>query len=354
MNHNTLTKLSDIYNALQDEESRMIFEKRLLYAISKDKRHLMDMLHILMSQTEVHSSIKALLSWLKQHNSKEVVIFGAGRAGMCMVEILEAYGIEPSCLCDNNAELHGKERYGKKIISPEQLKDMKQRACIIVGVDFYKDEIYQQVLSLGYKPGDIISKDWGYWLGTEKQYFDSQIVAPAENEVFVDGGAYDGETTLEFFKWHDGKNARSYLFEPDEENCTKLHEKFANSRANVTIYGQGLYSETKELRFRAGIGDSSNISDEGDVLVQVSSIDEKIKDSKVTFIKLDVEGSERKALEGAKKTIRENKPKLAISLYHKPEDIIEIPAYILELNREYKLYIRHYTYSNRETVLYAI
>lgn len=73
-----------------------------------------------------------------------------------------------------------------------------------------------------------------------------------------------------------------------------------------------------------------------------------------TFIKMDVEGAELSALKGAKKLIAKNHPKLAICLYHKPEDIYDIPIFIKQLDSSYKLYIRHYSNYITETVLYAI
>ena len=74
----------------------------------------------------------------------------------------------------------------------------------------------------------------------------------------------------------------------------------------------------------------------------------------VTFIKMDLEGSELRALMGAERIIRQYKPKLAISLYHKPEDIWELPLYILSLNSEYIFFIDHYSVATAETVLYAL
>ena len=68
---------------------------------------------------------------------------------------------------------------------------------------------------------------------------------------------------------------------------------------------------------------------------------------------MDIEGSEKEALKGARNTIKKYKPKLAICLYHKPEDIITLPQYILELAPEYKFKIRHYTTFAYDTILYA-
>lgn len=73
----------------------------------------------------------------------------------------------------------------------------------------------------------------------------------------------------------------------------------------------------------------------------------------VTFIKMDIEGAEMEALEGAQKTIERCKPKLAISIYHKEDDLWEIPYYILKKYPWYKIYIRHYALTTNETVMYA-
>ena len=83
------------------------------------------------------------------------------------------------------------------------------------------------------------------------------------------------------------------------------------------------------------------------------SIDNVIKEE-VTFIKLDVEGAELRTLMGAAETIKKYKPRLAISIYHKPEDIYEIPLLLMEYRPDYRFYIRHYTSYIWETVLYAV
>lgn len=73
-----------------------------------------------------------------------------------------------------------------------------------------------------------------------------------------------------------------------------------------------------------------------------------------SYIKMDIEGAELKALEEARNTIVNYKPKLAICVYHKPEDIIEIPLYIHKIVPEYRFYLRHHSKTAEETVLYAI
>ena len=88
-------------------------------------------------------------------------------------------------------------------------------------------------------------------------------------------------------------------------------------------------------------------------MVEVDCVDSLIKEP-VSYIKLDVEGSEYQALLGARKTIETYSPRLAVCIYHKPEDVWELPWLIHEMNPAYQFYIRHYSYTEVETVLYAV
>lgn len=96
------------------------------------------------------------------------------------------------------------------------------------------------------------------------------------------------------------------------------------------------------------------ISDEGEIIVETDTIDNVLAGGKVTFIKMDIEGTELASLKGAAKTIRKYKPKLAICIYHKKEDLWEIQDYISRLVPEYKFYMRAYEDTATELVLYAI
>ena len=87
--------------------------------------------------------------------------------------------------------------------------------------------------------------------------------------------------------------------------------------------------------------------------VPADSIDHVLNGERATFIKMDIEGSEYQALLGAEQTIKKYHPRLAISLYHKPEDVLEIPYLIHKMNPDYRFIIRHYASNMTETVLYA-
>ena len=104
----------------------------------------------------------------------------------------------------------------------------------------------------------------------------------------------------------------------------------------------GAWNKKDNLIFDRKAGRNSKFSANG-VSVGVSDIDSLIKDN-ITMIKMDIEGSELKALDGCKNTIKKHKPKLYICAYHRNEDLFAIPMKILELERNYKLYFRHSQY----------
>ena len=147
-----------------------------------------------------------------------------------------------------------------------------------------------------------------------------------------------------------------YAFEPDPENykvCQRNKEKYHFSQAEILPFGA--WSEDTTLHFTALGSGISRVSDIGEVAVPVRAIDHVIPlEEQITFIKMDIEGSELEALKGARETIQRCKPKLAICIYHKPEDMTEIPLYIHSLVPEYKFYVRHHSNCFSETVLYAI
>ena len=188
------------------------------------------------------------------------------------------------------------------------------------------------------------------------QYFQNDIFCTVEDEVFVDGGAFVGDTIEEFVKnFAGGGYKRIYAWEPDESNLATMKE---NTRAfdNIVFVPCGMWKEQAVLSFKTGKGSASKIvkdAEEQVVKVNVDSIDDVCSADKVTFIKMDIEGSEMAALEGAVNVIKRDKPRLAICVYHRPEDLYEIPFWIKRIEPEYKLYLRHHSNWESETVIYA-
>lgn len=197
----------------------------------------------------------------------------------------------------------------------------------------------------------------------EGQYFD--LFSPQEKEVFIDAGGYDGDTITALFDWLGDVEGKCYSLEPVPALYDMLVERSKKEKwKNVVLSNYAAWDKKEKVFLTIDrrenknegiqISGGSHIERNGKEPVEGRPID-IVYDKKdvITYIKMDVEGSELKALEGAKNTIIRYKPKLVISLYHHPIDVFEIPSYILSLVPEYKIYIRHYTSYEGETVLYA-
>lgn len=186
----------------------------------------------------------------------------------------------------------------------------------------------------------------------DKQQYFPDFYTIRKDEVFVDAGAFDGDTISQFLDLTGGSYQSIYAFESDWQNYQKLQKR--NYGENVKLYNAGLYNATQKISFSSNKGGSSKIEDTGIDYIQVYRFDElELADKEVTFVKMDIEGSELKALEGMQHTIKKDKPKLAICIYHKFEDLWELPLYIKKLVPEYRLFIRNYTTYLDEIVLYA-
>lgn len=180
-----------------------------------------------------------------------------------------------------------------------------------------------------------------------------------EDEVFVDAGAYTGDTAEKYIKFCNGNYEKMHLFELDLKIYEKLKKNVRDLESvnsqKIICYPYGVSDDNKEVHLFGG-DSSSTICDcgEGDITGTVKKLDDILKGEKVTFIKMDIEGAEVGALKGGSHIIKKQTPKLAICIYHSPEDMLEIPMQIKELVPEYRIYIRHYTDMMLETVCYAV
>lgn len=183
------------------------------------------------------------------------------------------------------------------------------------------------------------------------QYF-PDFIKLEKNEVFIDGGGYIGDTAEEFINKTNGIYEHIYIFEPDPINYQKINPNLKNT----TIIKKGLWDKEEILYFTNESNSASYISNNNNgIKIHVTNIDAILNNNRATFIKMDIEGSELKALQGAKNTIATYLPKLAISIYHKNDDMLTILPYLNEIAHDkYKLYLRHHSHYANETVLYAI
>lgn len=184
----------------------------------------------------------------------------------------------------------------------------------------------------------------------EQQYFEPFLNLSA-GEVFVDGGGYDGVTTLEFSR--RCPNYRSvHFFEPSPRNLN-LAKRALSTLRDVHYHQLGLFDRSDTLNFDSADGSASRISDSGDEKIVVDALDNVVKE-KVTLIKLDLEGAEVAALRGMREHILNDHPKLAVAVYHRASDFRDVPAYVMGVRDDYDVYLRHYTEGWAETIMFFI
>jgi FkbM family methyltransferase len=172
------------------------------------------------------------------------------------------------------------------------------------------------------------------------------------DEVYVDGGAFDGDSIRMFIDRVKGNYERILGFEPDPSTFKKLSSNLQTAR-HVDLFNAGLHESKRQLRFNNDGSRGAIIAADGECSINVVGLDEVLAGNKATFIKMNIEGAERDALRGAKQTIAVWRPKLAISVYHRPSDLWAIPKLIRELLPDYRLYLRQHDGGIIETVLYA-
>lgn len=336
---------------------------------------------------------------------KKIFLFGAGYCGENVWNQMEHYASSWDIVgfLDNNVEKQGKELRGLTVFSPDVLKEYDLDKVMVFICCLVTADISRQLHAMGVKnyyafywldfPAELrvrckqedIDADDIEWLlnrvadekskkivrsivqkrrtgffdytdlmGKGSEYFIDEFFEKEEPEVFVDGGGYDGDTIEEFIEWTKNKYKKIYSFEPQKDKADIIRTKLWRYDGKVELFEKGLYDSEKELSFCNGNAVlSGKIGEEGaNSTIQTINIDSVIKE-KVTFIKMDIEGAELKALYGAAQTIRRDKPKLAICIYHKPEDMWQIPRYIDSLVPEYKFYIRHFGMRWAGTILYC-
>ncbi len=201
----------------------------------------------------------------------------------------------------------------------------------------------------------------------DKQYeysISGVSIRPESGNYVIDAGACWGERAI-YFSSLIGKKGKVFSFEITQEareifaENLRLNPRYAK---NISLFDRALWNETgKKLSFQSvGPGTSllNHVRKEATEEVMTETIDNFITSGcveKVDYIKMDIEGAELKALKGAEETIRQFRPKLAISVYHnRGRDMIDVPLWINKLGLGYKFYLGHYTIHNEETVLYAI
>ncbi len=211
----------------------------------------------------------------------------------------------------------------------ENLEDYKSKYILFAILNnYYNFDFY----NLGKVTNDIF-----------KHYFDLDILKLHKDEVFVDVGAYIGDTTLDFINSY-GKDCYKKIYCYEMTDKTLLYTKKNLEKYDNVILKNCAVSDVNGFLFfnENNFSSSANqIAENGTIKVRCVSLDEDITE-KITTIKMDIEGGEKKALNGCKNHIINETPNLLISVYHNNKDLIEIPKMIASFNKNYKFYLRYY------------
>ena len=343
----------------------------------------------------------------------DVLLFGAGALGRQMLVDLAGLPFTPVAFVDNDARRWGSDVDGLPVLSPDQaVSRIGRRALWLITVYTNSAVIAQcqrlampwitcaelswivgeprpQSLVFGTpeqlaKSADSIAAASDIWADDEsateyraqvrwrflldyaslptprpstETYFPDDLVRPLPDEVFVDCGALTGDTIEIFLAKRAAQFKRIVAIEPDIISCRALDERVRNwSRSGlgpIDIEPVAIGSRRERRTFESTGTVTSKLGSGADV-VDVVPLDEILLGRHPTYIKFDIEGAEHDALLGASATLRSDMPVLAVSAYHKPEDLWDLPLLIQSIRPDYRLYLRRYSDERWETVLYAV
>lgn len=333
----------EIEKHLGDDISKKIFENRMRY----NKGEICAIEKII---NTVYGG-KELLKFMSCFRDN-LYIFGAGILGK---EFYETFCGSNYCFqgfIDNDERKQNTTICDMIVCSLDTVPKDDKTGIILVN-KFHSDIIIGQLLERGYLREQIFVFSEYYLELNHRQYFDVDYLDKEKNISFVDCGALDGNTSIWAKEWFNQIH-KLWVFEPDTMNAKKCKENLKNSECEVSVLEKAVWSSNTELYFKESNNGMSSIDSLGDTCVKTVTLDSVIEDREDLYIKMDIEGAEIEALRGAERLIRNCKPKLAICIYHKDEDVIRIPELLLEYNADYTFYIRHYSLTKNETVLYAI
>lgn len=332
---------------------------------------------------------------------KPIVLYGMGNGADMIIEVLESIGVQYRDVFASDGFVRGHSFHGKRVLAYSEVKEKYGEFITLMTFAVHdaptlakikemasEGEFYSPTVPIAGKGlftfsylkehnGDFdraynilwdeksksdftdvlnfkISGRTDYLFRSmyEKERLYEDILHLGDREVIVDLGAYDGDTIREFLSATGGKYKRIYAFEPDERNFRKLTAKTENLD-RIERYNLGAWDKKETLFFAKKGGRNSRKAEQG-IPVSFDSVDNVIKDE-VTFIKMDIEGAESRALDGARETIKKYLPKLYVCAYHRNEDMYALPLKIKDLDSRYKVYFRHHPYIPAwESNFYAI
>ena len=351
----------NVYAHLNDEISKKIFEARAMYASTGDLGYITGLES---KYRNLNSDMQVYVEKIQQ--GSHCLIYGAGVAGHYLAGRFKRFGVKIDAFIDQDESKGSCDpETGIRIITEKELSGnitLYSDKTIVISypVKPVADEIRKRLVDdIGIDEKNIRMGIFD-WRNNQGQYFD--YFEAKENEVFVDCGCFDGSTCYNFAGWcgHKGFD-HIYSFEADPKNYERS-KKLLEPLGKCDLYPYGTADVSKKVYFAADAFETSCIISkeeaekrnfEGTLEIETRALDDVLEGKRVTFIKMDIEGAEYEALTGARKLIMENRPRMAISVYHKFEDFVILADLVLKMHPDYRIAFRHYGFDDLETVMYV-
>jgi FkbM family methyltransferase len=358
---------------------------------------------------------RTIFDELAGESARSLVLFGAGPLGRYALEGLRRAGLQPVAFADNNQALWGQRIDGLEVLLPQEAAGRYAESACFVTTIYNGTRARQQLRGLGcHSVAPFAPLFWKYpevfipssclelphrilnqaaeirkgyavladdasrtefknqlrWrthldygclppaLNPADMHFAPELIVPIPEEVFVDCGAFDGDSIRSFLAHRDAWR-HIYALEPDAISRTALSRYVAElpepARAKFTVFPYGASSHKEVLGFNVTGTVRSQIATNGPAEpVECWPLDDLLEGIAPTYIKMDIEGAEPDALAGAAKLIRHHRPVLSVCLYHRSEHLWQIPALIHSICQDYQLFIRRYAEECWELVCYAV
>lgn len=330
-----------IYWKIGDSYSRNIFKNRLMYSFTGDYTYIGK----IVGNTGTVKSIGKILKGFES-----IYIYGAGIRGKLLVEIFSEINWK------GFIDLNEKGFYMNYPIYHINDFEYQQGEVILISNAVNSDKIQQYLVEDKKVPRkNIISLNNYIKHISDYIYLDPLYLKNIEmkNKIFFDLGCFDGKDSIRAIDYFAKEGIRVYAIEPDSSNYLTCSHHLRNYMDKVILEKKGIGCK-KEIRGFVEGGAGAKFSKNGNVLIEIDTIDNMANNLDVGFIKMDIEGYEEAAILGGKETIKRCNPVLAVCVYHKKSDIWKIPLKILEINPEYQFYFEHYSFGWDDTVLYGI
>ena len=329
-----------------------------------------------------------------QFVNKPILIYGMGNGADKIISVLDSYGIKYDDVFASDGFVRGHSYRDKIVLSYSQAKEKYKDFIVLLSFGTHLSDVMERIYALDneqelYAPdvpvcdGPLFCEEFFDFYCEKlemarnllfdersKEVFDDVIrfkltgkikylkssedseanvdkLLPYEKyRSYADLGAYNGDTIRKYLPLCPNLSL-IYAFEPDFRNFKKLKAYAEGEKVVINAFNYASWDEDTTLEFSASGNRNSSGSGTASHQTKMVEIEARCPDSVIPsadFIKYDVEGAEHKAIVGSSTIIENFMPDLLVSMYHKSEDLFDLPLLLNSICPKYKLYLRRLPY----------